>query len=68
MLMDFAVTHKDTQLILLTPLNLGAIEAAAKETKAALPGGDWPEPNFLCIKTMVPAQRSAMRSQQAPEA
>ncbi|CAL8470455.1 g9997 [Coccomyxa elongata] len=68
MLMDFAVTHKDTQLILLTPLNMGAINAAAKATKAELPGGDWPEPDFLRIKHMTPAQRSAMCSQQPPGA
>ncbi len=68
MLMDFAVTHKDTQLILLTPLNMGAINAAAKATKAELLGGDWPEPDFLRIKHMTPAQRSAMCSQQPPEA
>lgn len=68
MLMEFAVTHKDTQLILLTPLNTGAINEAARQTKEKLPSRDWPEPNFLCIKQMTPAQRSAMRSQPDPEA
>ncbi|BDA44494.1 Structural maintenance of chromosomes protein 6 [Coccomyxa sp. Obi] len=67
MLMDFAVTQKDTQLILLTPLNTGAINAAAEKTKKELPGGDWPEPDFMRIKLMTPAQRSAMRSQPAPD-
>ncbi len=65
MIMEFAVSHKETQLILLTPLNMGAINDAAKGTKRMLPGGDWPNADFMRIRQMVPAQRAGMRAQAA---
>lgn len=63
MLMEYAVSHKDTQLILLTPLNLGAINDAAKRTQAMQPNGEWPAPDFMRIRQMFPAKRAVMRSQ-----
>ncbi|EIE27067.1 P-loop containing nucleoside triphosphate hydrolase protein [Coccomyxa subellipsoidea C-169] len=65
MIMEFAVSHKETQLILLTPLNMGAINDAAKGTKRMLPGGDWPNADFMRIRQMVQAQRAGMRAQAA---
>lgn len=67
MLMDFAVSHRDTQLILLTPLAIEAINDAAERTRAAQPTGNWPAADFLRIRKMVPVQRRAMQFQPAPQ-
>ena len=65
--MDFAVSQHSTQFILLTPLSMGSINAAAQKVKEKLPGQDWPEKDYMRIRLIQAANRSGMQSQALPE-
>jgi hypothetical protein len=67
LLMQFAVQQHATQFILLTPLSMGSIKDAAKKVTEALPGNDWPEPDFMRIRLIQAANRIGMQSQAVPE-
>lgn len=67
MLMEFAVSQPQTQFILLTPLSMGSINAAAQKVTEKLPGQDWPEAVFMRIKLIQAANRAGMQSQPVPQ-
>ena len=64
MLMEFAALQKDTQMILLTPQSLSAIEQARLSALEKQPNRAWPSENFILIKHLEPAKRDNMRSTQ----
>ena len=64
MLMEFAALQKDTQMILLTPQSLSAIEQARLSALEKQPNRAWPSENFILIKRLEPAKRDNMRTTQ----
>ena len=64
MLMEFAALQKDTQMILLTPQSLSAIEQARMSALEKQPDKAWPSERFILIKRLEPAKRDDMRSTQ----
>ena len=64
LLMEFAALQKDTQMILLTPQSLSAIEQARVSALEKQPNQGWPSERFILIKRLEPAKRDDMRSTQ----
>lgn len=64
MLMEFAAMQMDTQMILLTPQSLSAIEQAKTAALERQLDHKWPSEKFILIKRLEPAKRDEMRSTQ----
>ncbi|CAL5228582.1 g11742 [Coccomyxa viridis] len=64
LLMEFAALQKGTQMILLTPQSLSAIEQARASALEKQPNKTWPSERFILIKRLESAKRDDMRSTQ----
>ncbi len=64
MLMEFAHSQPETQMVLLTPQPLSAIRQAEESALKQQPHGRWAVEKFICIKRLQPALRDEMRGTQ----
>lgn len=64
MLMEFAHSQPETQMILLTPQPLSAIRQAEESALKLQPDNRWTVEKFICIKRLQPAVRDEMRGTQ----